>query len=215
MGEDRARYDEKLDLILRKAAAIFAEKGYHQASIRDISRATGISLSGLYYYVRSKEELLFRIQDHAFGTVLANLDEVLSGVTDAEQRLRLLIENHLRFFVSNMKEMKVLSHEAESLTGESRQRVDAKKRRYVDLCAEILRELRPAESTVDLRVATFSLFGMMNWIYNWYHPERDVAVEQLAADMAQLYLNGYLSCAPAAAGEGRGMGDSKPSIWRR
>ncbi len=47
--QDRGPRDEKLALILRTAASIFAEKGYHEASIRDISRATGISLSGLYY----------------------------------------------------------------------------------------------------------------------------------------------------------------------
>ena len=51
--------------ILRTAAVIFAEKGYHQASIRDIARATRVSLSGLYYYFQSKEELLFLIEDHA------------------------------------------------------------------------------------------------------------------------------------------------------
>jgi hypothetical protein len=50
MTDERSAYDEKLESILRTAAAIFAEKGYHQASIRDIARATGVSLSGLYYY---------------------------------------------------------------------------------------------------------------------------------------------------------------------
>ena len=45
----RLRYDTKLTKILRVGSAIFAEKGYNGASIRDISAATGISLSGLYY----------------------------------------------------------------------------------------------------------------------------------------------------------------------
>src|SRR5512142_3554742 len=89
--EDRAAHDEKLALILRSAATIFAEKGYHQASIRDISRATGISLSGLYYYVRSKEEILFRIQEHSFATVLENLEALLEGENEPEQRLRLFV----------------------------------------------------------------------------------------------------------------------------
>ena len=48
MAEARTAYDEKLESILRASAAIFAEKGYHQASIRDIARATRVSLSGLY-----------------------------------------------------------------------------------------------------------------------------------------------------------------------
>src|SRR5690606_12783865 len=115
MGEARRTYDDKLERLLRIAAAVFAEKGYHPASIRDISRATGTSLSGLYYYFRSKEELLFLIQDHCFTTVLENLQARLRGVAAPDERLRILVHNHLRFFAANMNEMKVLSHEAASL----------------------------------------------------------------------------------------------------
>lgn len=192
---------------------MFADKGYHRASIRDISRATGISLSGLYHYFESKQELLFLIQDHGFGTVLRDLESALEGVQDAERRLRILIDNHLRFFVSEMEEMKVLSHEAESLDGEYRDRVNEKKKRYARLCASILEELRPPESAIDLRVATFSLFGMMNWIYNWYRHDRDVPVDTLVDDMTRVFLRGFQapSNGVAAAPE---RGRPEPSIWR-
>jgi AcrR family transcriptional regulator len=214
MAADRSAYDEKLKSILRTAAGIFAEKGYHQASIRDISRATGVSLSGLYYYFQSKEELLFLIQEHAFGTLLANLDAMLAGVDDPHRQIRIIIENHLRFFVNNMAEMKVLSHEAESLTGELRARVSAKKRRLTEIVARVLSELRP-DGDLDLRVSVFSLFGMMNWLYNWYRPERDVPVSQLAEQMSRLFLAGYLTdgtALPSAARE-TAPGGSSPSMW--
>ena len=77
---EREGYDEKLSRILRIAAETFAERGYHQASIRDIAAATGVSLSGLYYYFRSKEELLFLIQDHVFGEILDRASRALSEV---------------------------------------------------------------------------------------------------------------------------------------
>src|SRR5687768_10084702 len=191
MTEARTAYDEKLESILRASAAIFAEKGYHQASIRDIARATGVSLSGLYYYFKSKEELLFLIQDHAFGTLLDHLERLLQGEPEPLRRLRLLMENHLRYFMANTAEMKVLSHEAEALSGEYRRRVDAKKRRLTQMATQILRDLRP-EGDVDLRVATFALFGMMNWLYNWHRPERDVPLETLVEDMYRIFVNGYL-----------------------
>ena len=214
--EDRAAHDEKLALILRTAAAIFAEKGYHQASIRDISRATGISLSGLYYYVRSKEEILFRIQEHSFATVQANLDRNLEGVSDPEERLRLMVEIHLRFFVNNMKEMKVLSHEATALTGEAQARVNALKRGYRDACTALLAQLRPDETPQQLRAATHALFGMMNWVYNWYHPGRDLGVEELAGEMTRIFLHGFLAAGGVpGAREGRpGAGGPPSSIWR-
>src|SRR5712675_3296068 len=83
---DFSRYDQKLELILRTSARIFAEKSYHSTSMRDISRATGVSLAGLYHYCESKEELLFLIQDHCFGRVLERLEQRLAGVSEPEQK---------------------------------------------------------------------------------------------------------------------------------
>ncbi|HEX5725871.1 MAG TPA: TetR/AcrR family transcriptional regulator [Longimicrobiaceae bacterium] len=215
MAEERSAYDEKLESILRTAAAIFAEKGYHQASIRDIARATRVSLSGLYYYFASKEELLFLIQDHAFGTLLANLERLLEGEEDPQRRLRILVENHLRYFLNNMAEMKVLSHESESLTGDFRRRVNAKKRRLAETAEAILADLRPA-GDVDRRVATFALFGMMNWLYNWHRPERDVPLEKLVDDMTRIFLEGFLPEGAERSDAARGAvpGELHPSIWR-
>ena len=73
-------YDQKLEFILRTAARIFAEKSYHSTSMRDISRATEVSLAGLYHYCKSKEELLFLIQDNCFGRVLERLEQRLAEV---------------------------------------------------------------------------------------------------------------------------------------
>ncbi len=215
MGEPRRTYDDKLERLLRTAAAVFAEKGYHSASIRDISRATGTSLSGLYYYFRSKEELLFLIQDHCFETVLENLRGRLRDVSRPGDRLRILVDNHLRFFVANMNEMKVLSHEAASLTGEYLQQVNAHKKQYVELCSSITAALRPQDTPAEQRAAALSLFGMMNWIYTWYRPERDMPVESLAALMTRLFLDGYAENEQA---QERGHDEgavAAPSIWRR
>lgn len=215
MNDERSAYDEKLESILRTAAQIFAEKGYHQASIRDIARATGVSLSGLYYYFNSKEELLFLIQDHAFGTLLGNLERLLEGETEPLRRLRILMETHLRYFIANQAEMKVLSHEAEALTGDFRRRVNAQKRRLTELAMEILTELRP-DGDVDPRVATFAMFGMMNWLYNWHRPDRDVPLDKIVDDMYRIFVEGFL---PAGAVVPAGTtdatpGESRPSIWR-
>jgi AcrR family transcriptional regulator len=191
MAQERTAYDAKLESILRTAAVIFAEKGYHQASIRDIARATRVSLSGLYYYFQSKEELLFLIEDHALETLLTRLQRGVSSTDDPREKLRLLIDNHLRFFVQNMAEMKVLSHEAESLTGEFRANLNGRKRRITHIASEILQELDP-HSPLDARVSAFSLFGMMNWVYAWYRPDRDVGVDRLVADMTRIFLHGYV-----------------------
>ena len=190
----RSRHDQKLEFILRTAARIFAEKSYHSTSMRDISRATNVSLAGLYHYCRSKEELLFLIQDNCFGRVLERLEQQLQEVDAPVVKLRIFIENHLSFFAANMAEMKVLSHEAESLRGDLHAHVSTRKDNYTKLARQILQEVqnsRDKKQSVDLTVATYALFGMMNWIYNWYDPEGKLKVHDLAQHLTQLFLGGF------------------------
>lgn len=210
--EERLRYDAKLSRILRASATIIAEKGYHQASIRDIAGATGVSLSGLYYYFSSKEELLFLIQSHCFETILESLDRELEGVEDPRERLDRMVRNHFRFFVANMAEMKVLSHEADSLSGEYLEAVLELKRRYLRRAREILGALAPTPDT-DARTAALFLFGLMNWIYTWYRPERDPGVEELADRVLHLFLHGYQAPGPIGT-ETPATPAAAPSIWR-
>jgi AcrR family transcriptional regulator len=220
-SEPQSRYDQKLVHVLKTSAGVFADKGYHSTSMRDISRATKMSLSGLYYYFKSKEELLFLIQDYCFSTIIDDCRRLLEGIDDPIRRLKLLIENHLNYFVNNMNEMKVLSHEANSISGEMFRRVNRKKRQYVDLVMNLLREIARENGVdgVDVRVATFSLFGMMNWIYNWYDPRKDVDVAGLSHNMTRLFLSGFLGDKTLEAktldAGGESHLDRAVSIWQQ
>src|SRR5580693_7302462 len=109
------RFERRLSKILAHAAEVFYEKGYEGASMRDLSRASGMSLAGLYHYFKSKERLLFLVQKNTFTTILETLKTRLEHVTDPEKRIRIFILNHLEYFVSNQQGLKVLSHEDESL----------------------------------------------------------------------------------------------------
>src|SRR5436190_11681592 len=216
MKHELTRHDQKLELILRTSARIFAEKSYHSTSMRDISRATGVSLAGLYHYCKSKEELLFLIQDHCFGRVLQRLEQRIEGVDDPLTKLHILIDNHLSFFAANMSEMKVLSHEAESLEGDMHRHVSTKKERYARRARKILREIQDERSQqpVDLTVATYALFGMMNWIYNWYDPRGKLSVKQLTDNITRLFLNGFLSSSAETFRVSPERTSEKISVWR-
>ncbi len=187
-------FDRKLEAILRQAAAVFCAHGYDRASIRDIARATRVSLAGLYYYFRSKQELLFLIQRHTFETILSETRSTLARIEDPEERLRAFIRLHLKFFLERPNEMKVLTHEAESLASDHRREVMALKRAYYRLCFDQIEALRAARKLqgVNTRLAALSLFGMMNWIYTWHRPEVDPDARTLARQMAQIFLNGVL-----------------------
>lgn len=212
-----SRHDQKLELILRTSARIFAEKSYHSTSMRDISRATGVSLAGLYHYCKSKEELLFLIQDHCFGRVLERLEQRVKETDDPFEKLRLFIDNHLSFFAANMAEMKVLSHEAESLAGDLHEHVSTKKEKYAGLARRILREIQesqPAKARIDLTVATYALFGMMNWIYNWYDPSGKLSVNQLVDNITNLFLRGFLTSEVDQFALTKSRRSGNVNVWR-
>lgn len=181
------RYQEKQDSIFAVASRVFAEKGYHQASMRDIAKESGASLAGLYYYAQSKEELLYVISKRAFETVIEGARRATASTVDPAEQLTRVIDNHLLYFADHLDEMKVLSHEAESLTGEYGESVQALKRTYVTLVEEVLRNLGDSDS---VRIQALSLFGMMNWIYTWYRPEEG-GIETIRSSMTDLFLHGF------------------------
>jgi AcrR family transcriptional regulator len=194
---DGSQFHRKLAEILRQAAAVFCARGYHQASVRDIARATGVSLAGLYYYFSSKEHLLYLIQRHAFKIMLESARVALQPLTDPEQRLRTFIQLHLQFFLEHPNEMKVLTHEEEWLEAERGREVHALKRAYYRLCfsqVEALKEARKLKG-LNTRLAALSLFGMMNWIYTWYKPGHDPDARECARQMSEIFLRGlYQGC---------------------
>src|SRR5271165_1704677 len=87
------RFDRRLAELLTHATEVFCRKGYEGASMRDLSRASGMSLAGLYYYFESKERLLFLIQKHTFTTIVQRLKARLVGVSEPEQKIRIFILN--------------------------------------------------------------------------------------------------------------------------
>jgi len=166
--------------------------------MRDLSRASGMSLAGLYYYFESKERLLFLIQKHTFTTIVQRLRSRLQGVNDPEQRIRIFILNHLEYFLAHPASMKVLSHEAESLKNGFASEVAAIKREYYRICVGLLDELkRDRRLQFSTRIAVLSLFGMMNWIYTWHNPRVDADAGQLSSEMGDIFLRGLMTGAKA------------------
>src|SRR3972149_5472219 len=69
---------ERYEGILKAACDVIAQRGFHQASIREIARAAGLSLAGLYHYVGGKDELLFLVLDRSLDRLLQELDVALA-----------------------------------------------------------------------------------------------------------------------------------------
>jgi len=196
-----SRHDRRFAQILDFATEVFAEKGYEGASMRDLSRVSGISLAGLYYYFESKEKLLYFIQQHSFATILENLRERLATTSDPEARIRLFVQNHVDYSIAKQKAMKVLSHEDDVLHNGYGAELAAVKREYYRICVGLVNDLVKAEGlsavgphAISTRTAVMGLFGMLNWLYTWYKPKVDPDARVLAREMSDIFLGG-IRCA--------------------
>jgi AcrR family transcriptional regulator len=209
-----SKFDRRLGEILGHGTEVFYTKGYAGASMRDLSRSSGMSLAGLYYYFESKEKLLYLIQKHTFSTIMSQLQERLREVNDPEERVRVFIRNHLEYFLANLKAMKVLSHEDEALTGPLAAEIAAMKRDYYRIIRSLVEDLRRQKGKgfngeVSSRVAALSLFGMMNWIYTWHNPRRDAGAQGLAEEMADIFLRGLMGASASKPGSVGGAAAQK------
>jgi len=204
-----SRFDRRLTEILDYATEIFADKGYEGASMRDLSRLSGISLAGLYYYFDSKEKLLYFIQRHTFNIIIERLRERLAASNDPEQRLRIFVHNHVDFAVARTKAMKVLSHEDDVFKNGYGAELAAIKREYYRICVGLVDDLVEAErlnrmgpqaaanGKIGTRTAVMALFGAMNWLYTWHNPRVDPDAATLAREISDLFLQGIRGTAAA------------------
>ncbi len=203
------RFDRRLSEILDFATEVFAEKGYEGASMRDLSRLSGTSLAGLYYYFDSKEKLLYSIQKHTFTTIVDRLRERLSREQDPERRLRIFVHNHVEYALARHSAMKVLSHEDDALKNGYGTELAAIKRSYYRICLGLVDDVarlqgrtHSRQRRVNTRTAVMSLFGSMNWLYTWHNPKSDPDAETLARQISDLFLQGVLgNTKPSRTGE--------------
>lgn len=199
-SDGRATYDERLNQILASATATFARLGYEKASMREVAKAAGVSLAGLYHYFDGKEKILFLIQFRAFGSLLNSLREKLHGVDAPQMQLRAMIRAHLTYFAANMGELKVCSHELDSLSGDDYSEARKIRHKYYEITRDIIDRSLEAEGAnghIDRHIATMALFGTLNWLYRWYDPQRGPAVNTVAKQIADQFLYGLIGATKA------------------
>jgi AcrR family transcriptional regulator len=180
--------------IYRKAAEIFHAKGYDATSMDDLARALEATKAGLYYYIESKEDLLFGIMDWAMDLLDQEVIAPARAEADPEHRLRLIIRHHGRELLGRGRAISLLTDEVDALTPKHRRHIQRRQRTYFDLVRDTLDRLKAAGRLrdVDTTVATFSMFGMLMWLPRWYEQKGRLSSEQILDTLTELALDGLL-----------------------
>jgi TetR/AcrR family transcriptional regulator, cholesterol catabolism regulator len=185
--------------IIAAAAAIFKEKGYQAATTRDIAAAVGIQQATLYYYVKSKEELLYLVVREPIERLYMQVESILHASLPARDKIEQAIGAHVAAFDDNYPHMLVFVQEMHNVVQALRDRLRDFPRRYQNLWEAILcqgvtaGELR---SELDITATALMILGMCNWMFRWYRKGGRLDAATLAKQYADAILDG-LTARPA------------------
>jgi len=178
--------------IVRAAAQIFRDKGYHGASMQDIADAVGLQKASLYHHVSGKQEILAAILDEALDRLIADLQPIAESSQPPEERLRRAVRQYLLRVTASADLAAVLLLEHRSLEPPLRQEHIQRRDRYERLWRKIVHDgiASGAFAPVDEATTTFALLGVQNWLITWFRPGGRLTVEQLADGFCDLFLDG-------------------------
>ena len=190
-----SRLNARRAQILEKAAHLFCVKGYDSTSMSDIADEVGITKAGLYYFVESKEHLLYLITDYGLDLLDETVVQPLSAHDDPRALLDELIKLHAHMVLNRPREVTIILHERTALTGVYREKILQRKKEYIDYVRNLLirlQEIGVARRDLDPTAATFFLLGALNWIYQWYKVDGPLTEEQLVSELTELFTKGFL-----------------------
>jgi AcrR family transcriptional regulator len=187
--------DQRYHEILERAARLIFQSGYDATSMQDIAEACGLTKAGLYHHIKTKEALLLAIMHYGLDLfdemVLANV----SDIADPVARLRECMARNIQVVAQDStKEVSIILHEHQTLTGEARQEIDVRKKRYVRFLESAFREAaeRGQIRAVDPTIAAYSFLGVVLWVFKWYRAEGKLTPRQLSDGMIDLFFEGLM-----------------------
>ncbi|HEU0003866.1 MAG TPA: TetR/AcrR family transcriptional regulator [Ktedonobacteraceae bacterium] len=180
--------------ILAAAVQLFAQYGYHAATMRDIARISGIQAASIYYHYASKQALLVEIMDTHMRDLIANLQRIMQEATPVEQRLHEAIANHIRLHTTYKAEFFIIDTEIRALEDEHRGAILALRDEYETLLQSLLRDGMECGifHRVDIKVASYALIAMCTEVATWFRPDGRLSVQQVIDLYTQMITGGLL-----------------------
>ena len=182
------------DKVLAAAVQLFAEYGYHAATMRDIARIAGIQAASIYYHYASKQALLVEIIETHMRQLNANLEHILSKHNTVQQCLYEAISNHIRLHTIYKSEFFIIDTEIRALEGENRAKILALRDQYEDLIQRLLREgmEQGVLRQTDVKVSSYAIIAMCTEVAKWFRPAGRLSVQQVIEIYCRMVTDGLL-----------------------
>jgi TetR/AcrR family transcriptional regulator, cholesterol catabolism regulator len=182
--------------VLDAAARVFHEKGYDATTIQDIADEVGILKGSVYYYISSKEDVLFEVLEEVHRAAIQAVTEAVNEADDPLQKIQAFVETLARFNADNQVRMGVFLHDFRSLSEPRRVEIVRERDRYDRTLRKLIvegQEQKLISRDIDPKLAALGVMGMINTIYQWYRPAGTLKPEQIGSAYADLVIRA-LSC---------------------
>ncbi len=201
-GGERKPREERWFELIEVATEVFFEKGYEAASLQDIADRLGMLKGSLYYYIHSKEDILFDVISSTHQEGLSNIESLAAGEGNALQRLRNVIIGHIDYECRNLTKTAVFLHELQALSPDRQAEIIGGEHAYRGVFRNLIQAgqkegLIPA--SVEPNLAALWLLGSLNWVYRWFRPGGEFTARQIGEQFADMTIRG-LATPTALAG---------------
>jgi TetR/AcrR family transcriptional regulator, cholesterol catabolism regulator len=182
----------RLEEVLQSAANIFFAKGFHATSIEDVARDVGMLKGSLYYYIKSKDDLLFQLLLAGIEDSDAFIASQIDPQGDPLAQLERAIRAQIDYIVQNRVQFGLFLHEFDSLSGKRQHKLISVMSRYNSRFVELVRrgqeqgQLIPGEPWIIVN----GILGMCNWLYRWYDTDEISNPEQVKQIFLRMLLQG-------------------------
>lgn len=165
------------DDVVRAAGRLFAERGYHGTSMRDLGKELGLLGSSLYSHVESKQDLLVEVVEEGARLFETSADAALATEGTAADRLRALMRGHVDVVVDNIEVSRTFLNEARMLDDDHRGRILAARDHYEEVFRTVLREGADDgtfQADLDPKTSAIFILSMLNAVERWYDPRGEI-----------------------------------------
>jgi len=186
---------QRFQAILESAARVICARGYDGASMQEIAEACGITKAGLYHHIETKEKLLLAIMNYGMDLFEDQVIAKVIDIADPVERLKGCMARNIKLVTSgSSKEVTIILHEHNTLTGQAGRQMNARKKKYVRFLESTISEAirRGQIRRVDSTLAAFAFLGTVLWTYKWFRQDGALSEEQVANGMVDLFFRGLM-----------------------
>jgi AcrR family transcriptional regulator len=178
--------------ILLSATRLFAERGYRAISMDDIAATLEYTKSVIYYYFKSKNEILWQIICRTLEKYTSDIEAIVSRKEDPETTLRAMVRQHALLVMKHSEWSAIFNKEFSELLPQQRLQLSRMKRNYDGVFWMVYQRGVAAGTFRDLpvHIVIGGMLGMCNWLYTWYSPKGPMSAEEIADHFVELASDG-------------------------